>query len=429
MSYEPGTSTGGGVATEVIANAGTNLNTSALALESGGNLDTIDVQTLSAATNLASINAKTPAFGQATAANSVPVVLSSDGPFTNLTGAVNETAPVTDTASSGVNGRLQRIAQRLTSIITSLFSATSNSDALRLPVNEKDGLAVSGSVSSAAVLFTADMVDYNSITVQITSAGTSCTISYETSDDNVTWQLTAGYVSSSLGATAPATTSTTAILLQFPRKGRYFRARVSTYNSGTVTVVGTVSKTPVTNPVGTVFVQGFNPTINVAGPVAHGGGITNFPNRIAARAISALYTTLGNNITADLICTLAGALIQKPYSIPELDWNYAAASGGISNTTTAVTFKAAAGAGLRNYITGIDFSASALGVATEIAIRDGAAGTVLWRSVIGTAGLSGTSINFPSPIQGTANTLLEIVTLTATVTGAIYFNSRGYAAP
>lgn len=34
-----------------------------------------------------------------------------------LTGAVTETAPASDTASSGVNGRLQRIAQRVTSLI------------------------------------------------------------------------------------------------------------------------------------------------------------------------------------------------------------------------------------------------------------------------------------------------------------------------
>jgi hypothetical protein len=38
-------------------------------------------------------------------------------------GDVTETAPVTDTASSGLNGRLQRIAQRLTSLIALLPSA------------------------------------------------------------------------------------------------------------------------------------------------------------------------------------------------------------------------------------------------------------------------------------------------------------------
>jgi hypothetical protein len=37
-------------------------------------------------------------------------------------GALTETAPVTDTASSGLNGRLQRIAQRITSLIAALGS-------------------------------------------------------------------------------------------------------------------------------------------------------------------------------------------------------------------------------------------------------------------------------------------------------------------
>jgi hypothetical protein len=40
-----------------------------------------------------------------------------------LIGAVNETAPANDTASSGTNGRLQRIAQRLTSLIALLPTA------------------------------------------------------------------------------------------------------------------------------------------------------------------------------------------------------------------------------------------------------------------------------------------------------------------
>jgi hypothetical protein len=41
-----------------------------------------------------------------------------------LIGAVNETAPASDTANSGLNGRLQRIAQRLTSLITGVGAIT-----------------------------------------------------------------------------------------------------------------------------------------------------------------------------------------------------------------------------------------------------------------------------------------------------------------
>lgn len=129
------------------------------------------------------------------------------------------------------------------------------------------------------------------------------------------------------------------------------------------------------------------------------------------------------------IGTLIGVPITKPYSIPEAEWSYAAAAGGILNTTTAVTIKTAAGSGLRNYITSIQVMSEALTTATELAIRDGAAGTVIWRTKIPTAGLPSVQFDFPNPLKSTANTLLEVVTLTASGAGAVYFNAQGYAAP
>jgi hypothetical protein len=45
-------------------------------------------------------------------------------------GSVTETAPATDTASSGLNGRLQRIAQRLTSLIALVPAALSSNGGL-----------------------------------------------------------------------------------------------------------------------------------------------------------------------------------------------------------------------------------------------------------------------------------------------------------
>lgn len=56
-------------------------------------------------------------IGQKATAASLSVTLASDDP---QIGALTETAPATDTASSGVNGRLQRIAQRLTSLIAQI---------------------------------------------------------------------------------------------------------------------------------------------------------------------------------------------------------------------------------------------------------------------------------------------------------------------
>ena len=66
--------------------------------------------------------------GKKTAAFSFPVTISSDDTLdlqaiSTTLGATNETAPATDTATSAINGRLQRIAQRLSSLISLLPSA------------------------------------------------------------------------------------------------------------------------------------------------------------------------------------------------------------------------------------------------------------------------------------------------------------------
>lgn len=70
------------------------------------------------AQRLTSLIALLPAsLGGKTAAASFSITTATDDPLVALLGAVNETAPASDTASSGHNGRLQRIAQRVTSLI------------------------------------------------------------------------------------------------------------------------------------------------------------------------------------------------------------------------------------------------------------------------------------------------------------------------
>lgn len=105
-------------------------------------------------------------------------------------------------------------------------------------------------------------------------------------------------------------------------------------------------------------------------------------------------------------------------------WISAAGASGIVNTTTAVTIKAAAGAGIKNIVNSCQIATDALGAATELAIRDGAGGTVLWRGKLQTAALPQMTIVFQAPLVGTANTLLEVLTLTG-VTGGVYVNCQG----
>ncbi|WP_127524067.1 hypothetical protein [Mesorhizobium sp. Z1-4] len=120
--------------------------------------------------------------------------------------------------------------------------------------------------------------------------------------------------------------------------------------------------------------------------------------------------------------------MQREYNANATAWSYAAASGGIDNSMTAVTIKAAAGAGTRNYITDIQVSHATLGAATELAVRDGAGGTVLWRMTLATGANENIGVHFSTPLVGSLNTLLEVVTLTG-VTGDVLVNAQGFSAP
>jgi hypothetical protein len=93
--------------------------------------------------------------GRAAAASSRPVVLSTED--LAAIGATNETAPASDTASSGLNGRLQRIAQRLSSIISVLPTALGSNGGLKIegvssgqavPVSATTGAVVDGAIAT-----------------------------------------------------------------------------------------------------------------------------------------------------------------------------------------------------------------------------------------------------------------------------------------
>lgn len=194
-----------------------------------------------------------------------------------------------------------------------------------------------------------------------------------------------------------------------------------TISSGTITSIGTV--TTITT-VGTV-------TTLANGQTAHSSASTGSPVRVGGRVVETTAATQDQTLVAgdaaNLPISTGNQLIQKPYATADVDWHYVAAASGIVSTTTAVTIKTASGiAGIRNYITSIDISAIGAGTATELCIRDGAAGPVLWRIQIPAAGISNPfTIRFPTPLRGTANTLLEVVTLTSSAT-PVYFNAHGY---
>jgi len=85
----------------------------------------------------------TAASGVASAA--LRTVNSTDDP---VIGATNETAPASDTATSGLNGRLQRIAQRLTSLLVQGTGAASAGQ--RVVTADDTGATTTSRITSAA---------------------------------------------------------------------------------------------------------------------------------------------------------------------------------------------------------------------------------------------------------------------------------------
>ena len=165
-----------------------------------------------------------------------------------------------------------------------------------------------------------------------------------------------------------------------------------------------------------------HPSSNLNGQSAHDAVIAGAPVRLAGRALSAAYATVATGDTADLMTTLQGVLTTRPYTIPELEWNYASAAGGVVNTTDVV-LGAAAGAGLRRYIVSMGLSNNSA-TATEVVLKDGA--TIIWRGHL-PANAPNLHIDFGTPLRTTANAALNFACITTAA--AVYVNAQGYIAP
>lgn len=161
---------------------------------------------------------------------------------------------------------------------------------------------------------------------------------------------------------------------------------------------------------------------HIDGWVAHDAVNSGNPVKIGARAISAAYTAVASGDVADLVATLQGAQIIRPYAIPEDDWVFASAA---ISTVVNTTIRTAGAAGQKRYITSCQLQ-NAGATASVVEIRSGAGGSVLWRGKLGASMLDFAEIVFPSPLQSAAATLLEFAVLTAG--GEIYANFQGYSA-
>lgn len=324
-----------------------------------------------------------------------------------------------------------------------LSSAVPVTDAAPLPVAVSNGTQVADTVAGDAgqnqlivaggrkeVAFTTttvqavaatDCSNFAHVSVDINTQGGSSTVTFQCSDDNVNWRSQVLAVSTGTSSGPAASSTLASTMYHGPIAGRYFRLNVSGIVSGTT--AGTCqffTHARALNSIGAIV------SVN-GGQVAHAAAISGNPVREAGRARTSNYVAVANDQTADYVTTAVGAQVIKPYSIPEADWSYAAASGGIVNTADNALI-AAAGAGIRNYLTALSIQNSHATVSTEIVVKDGAS-TVIWRgyAAAGSNPANNIDITFPTPLKSTAATALNVACIT---TGsAVYVNAQGYQAP
>lgn len=118
-------------------------------------------------------------------------------------------------------------------------------------------------------------------------------------------------------------------------------------------------------------------------------------------------------------------LINQPNALAINRWNYAGIAGGIVSSAAEFTIANAAGVGLRNYVSSFNIGHDLLSAAVEFVIRDGSAGTILYRAKL-QANANEDSRYVPiNPIRGTANTAV-IGQILVAVTGGVYINSSGF---
>ena len=146
-------------------------------------------------TTLAAMSAKLPAtLGAKAAAASLAVTQSTED--VARMGIITETAPASDTASSGLNGRLQRIAQRLTSLIALLPSslgAKTGANSLSV-VPATDAVFGTSSTPQGTSTFSTQAVTESAVTTFTVPAGAKRMIVYNNAGGTVANRIRRGNV-------------------------------------------------------------------------------------------------------------------------------------------------------------------------------------------------------------------------------------------
>ena len=272
----PSLPTGANSIGQVTANAGTNLNTSALALESGG--------------NLASINTKIPSLGQALAAASVPVVLTA-AQITTLT------PPTT----VGLNAGSNAIGSITNTTFASTQSGTWNTGRTWTLASGTDSVTM---VPSGTQTVTGTITANNSVAGNLLTLGygavTTASPVYTNATNNALSLTTAGALRvDATGTTQPVSIAS---MPSTPVTGTFWQATQPV--SGTVTVGSLPALPSGANTIGSIANTSFAATQSGTWNI---GTITTLPAlATGTNSIGQVTANAGTNLNTSLLALESG---------------------------------------------------------------------------------------------------------------------------
>lgn len=167
--------------------------------------------------------------GQATSANSAPVVLPNDYAST-----------VTTKLGDGTN-------------TTNILKSDGTAAGQNAQLAARTYLSIPFSTSTVQAVATTDVGNYAQVSVHFVTQGTSSTVTFQGSNDNTNWVSVGLLLSAAVGSSIPVVSSGTAsTIYSGPINFRYFRLNVTGITAGTTAgqvVFFTASSTPLTSSV------------------------------------------------------------------------------------------------------------------------------------------------------------------------------------
>ncbi len=249
---------------------------------------------------------------------------------------------------------------------------------------------------------------FSCLSAQVSGSGT-WTITWEVTENDVDW---VGVLAANITTLATSLTTSTTGIYDIPIAGiSQFRARVSAYSGGSVTVTVKALRDVPTSVL-------FTPTLQAQGEVAHDAVDSGNPQKIGGVARATDQAVVASGDRVNFIGDLTGKLVTLPYSIPE---NFLSGKTAAITGTSDTEVIAAQGSGVRIYVTSACFTNSHATVGTEIVLMDNT--TEILR-VYQKALEPSIQLTFPVPLRLTANQALQVKNIT---TGSNTFvSAQGY---